>query len=557
MQNSIHFKSHNQFLLVIAIAFLFLIFYNVLLVNFYFAFNIIPSPVIFYSSVFLSIGCCTLLVTKYFFIDWKFLLAGILSAITIFFVVKNISENYYDVSWDGQAYQIEAVVKMIEGWNPLKGQLDNSVKSENIYINHYPRGVWYSSFSIYLVTDNIESGKLFNYLWFVISLCLASVALNQFFKINFFISLFIAFLASANPVLIYQSASNYIDGQIAAGILSFLILSIFIYFEGGFGSVLLLIITISLLVNYKFSMPFYLIVLSAGVILIFLVYKNRNAVRKYLMATTFGFIFGIVILGYSPYITNIIQFQNPIYPLSDKTKSEITKAIEEAIQPSSFKNMNRFERLFQSIFSKAIWSQSPLNNELKFPGTYSYQEKTNYEIADGAMAGFGPYFSLTFLICLLVFPITYFYNKKIFFLASTSIFLILLSVFISRIGWYARYAPQFYLICIIISTSLFLIKKWWVFLIGCFCLFSLFKNDDMIYRIYYTHQRKITHQVNSKLNELAMRKDFVKVYFGPFNSNRERFREEKIKFTEVKSISELMIDSPRYIPWLFNIAATN
>lgn len=132
------------------------------------------------------------------------------------------------------------------------------------------------------------------------------------------------------------------------------------------------------------------------------------------MATTFGFIFGIGVLGYSPYITNIIQFQNPIYPLSDKTKSEITQAIEEAIQPSSFKNMNRFERMFQSIFSKAKWSQSPLNNELKFPGTYSYQEKTNYEIADGAMAGFGPFFSLTFLICLLVFPITYFFNKNIF-----------------------------------------------------------------------------------------------------------------------------------------------
>ena len=230
MQNSIHLKFHNQFLLVIATVYLLLIFWNLSLVNFFFAFNIPPSPILFCSAVFLSLSCTFFLTGKYFFVDWKIFLIGILTAIAIFLYAKTKGEKYFDVSWDGQAYQLEAVIKMMEGWNPLKSYIDNSAKQENIYINHYPRGAWYNAFSFYLVTGNIESAKLFNFIWIVIPACLGTVVFNQFFKINFFVALLIALVAATNPVAIYQSASNYIDGQVAAGILTFILLAVLIFF---------------------------------------------------------------------------------------------------------------------------------------------------------------------------------------------------------------------------------------------------------------------------------------------------------------------------------------
>lgn len=92
---------------------------------------------------------------------------------------------------------------------------------------------------------------------------------------------------------------------------------------------------------------------------------------------------------------------------------------------------------------------------------------------------------------------------------------------------------------------------------GSICLLLLLKNDYTISEIYYFHQKVFTRELNTRLNELAQRDDTVKVFFTPFNSNRIRFKEKEIKFKKVKSIEELKTDSPKYIPWLFNRAATD
>ena len=557
MQNPIQFKSHNQLLFVIAIVFLFLIFWNIAVVDFCFAVNVFPTSKVFLTAVFLSMLSCYFLCSKYFIIDWKVVVIGLISAVAIFILAKNKCEKYYDVSWDGQAYHLEAIVKMIEGWNPIQQYLDNSVKAENIYINHYPRGTWFSALSLYMFSGEIESVKTFNYLWMVIAWFLSVVVLNQFFKINFFLALIIGLVAATNPVSIYQSQSNYIDGQIAAGILVFILLAIFIFFSQQNGAIILLAVAIAVLVNYKFSMPFYFIVLLMGIGLIFWQYKNLPAIRRLFIASVIGFGFGIMVLGFSPYMSNLINYHNPIYPLADETKKEISKGIENAIAPVSFPEMNRFERLFQSTFSKSIWSQTPLNNVLKIPGTFGSDEIMNYAVADGSMAGLGPYFSLAISICLLLIPLFYFFDRKIFYSLIIAITIIFLSVFITRIGWLARYAPQLYLICVMVVVAFFLLKKKWSYFMGSICLLLLLKNDYTISEIYYFHQKVFTRELNTRLNELAQRDDTVKVFFTPFNSNRIRFKEKEIKFKKVKSIEELKTDSPKYIPWLFNRAATD
>ncbi len=557
MQIPIRFKLYNQFLLVIAIVFLLLIFWNVLLANFFFAFIIHPSAVLFYTAVFFSVLSVFIISTKYFFINWKIILIGILTAVLIFLYVKIKAEKYYDVSWDGQAYQMEAVLQMMKGWNPVKNYLDNSSKQENIYINHYPRGAWYNAFSFYLVSGNIESGKLFNYLWIVIASCFGTVVLNQFFKLNFFIAFIIALVAATNPVAIYQSTSNYIDGQVAAGMLTFILLAVFIFFNGNIGSIILLSVTILLMINYKFSLPFYLIVMSAGVIFIFWIYKNNQAIKKFIYSALIGFAFGVCVLGFSPYISNLIDFKNPIYPLFENSLPEITRGIEESIQPASFETMNRFERLFQSTFSKGIWSRTPDDNVLKIPGTFTADEKLNYSRPDCEMAGFGPYYSLAFLISILLLPFIFFVNRNVFYLVLLIIGFLFLSILITKVGWLARYAPQFFLVCLVIVVAAFYLKTFALLLPAAICLTLLIKNDTELLEINYVSQNKNTNDLQNTLTDLSKRSDTVLVYFDHFNCYRERFKNNNIKFREVKSIKELRVDSPKYFKWVNNRIATN
>ena len=51
--------------------------------------------------------------------------------------------------------------------------------------------------------------------------------------------------------------------------------------------------------------------------------------------------------------------------------------------------------------------------------------------------------------------------------------------------------------------------------------------------------RSFSSQLKTELKNISDKKKAVRVFFGRFNSNRQRFNESGILFTEVKSIHEL------------------
>ncbi len=557
MQTVLPLKPWNQILFSVAVLFLLLIFSNIFLVNACFVLSITPPNYIFIIAVAVTLIVSSFLLIKNFKIDWKFLLAAVVVATVTFLFSLNQSRLFIDVSWDGQAYHLEAIIKMFEGWNPVKQQLDNNAKIENIFINHYPRGGWYNSLSIFLLTGDINNTKVFNYVLFFTALAITTVTLNHFLRINFFAALFIALIAATNPVVICQSQSNYIDGSIYACILVFCSLAVMLFFSDSKAIIFLLAIIISILIDYKFTMPVYLTIFIAGGVTVFYFLKNKTAIRRIILASVFGFAIGILVNGFSPYITNTIEYDNPFYPIGDKSKPEIQNGIENSLQPASFTNMNRIEKIYQSVFSKAVWCRAPLINELKMPGTFADEERQNYTRADGEMAGFGPYFSLALLISVTLIPFLFFADRKIFFIVSITLIFILLSVFITKVGWLARYAPQFYLIGIIIPVGLMMVRKKIFFIPALICLAFYFYNNFQVYDIYFPVQKFHTGAAKGQLKSLTKRKDVIKVYFGNFESNRELFREKNINFVEVKSRTELNTVTPNNLSWLFNTGATN
>lgn len=550
-------RTINQIIISVACSLMFLVFYCIGFTTIFFALNISGFTIVFPVSFMLAIFTSWILCKRYLAVSNKNFVFAIGTSLLLFVLFNKIALSFYDVSWDGQAYHLEAIVKMSEGWNPFYETLNNSLKVDNIFINHYPRGAWFASFSLYALTGKIEGIKVFNYLWFIIAFGFCFVLLHQYLKFNFLISFFIGLLTVTNPVWIYQSASNYVDGQVAMALTTIIVLSGLLFYSSNNIYAILLAVIISVSVNLKFTMPFYTFILLAGAVILFFYHKNYSATKKILIATVSGFVFGIAVIGFSPYITNTIYHNNPIYPIADKSQDDINLSIENSIAPVSFKNMNRVEKLFASTFSKGVWSRTPNDNVLKIPGAFSDDELLNYARADPDMEGFGPFFSLVFLLSVFAMLFIYRGDKKIFFSLVIVIVFIMASVFLSEVGWLSRYAPQFYLVVVFILISLLLIKTAIAKYLSIACFSILLINDFAVGNFYYTRQRTYSDELGKSLKELSNKNKVVRIYFGRYESNRARFKENGIKFSEVKSLSELDATTIQFLPRLNHNVATD
>ncbi|MEI6728779.1 MAG: hypothetical protein WCK98_04005 [bacterium] len=86
--------------------------------------------------------------------------ASLVITIGSFVVSLNVSQKFYDLSYDGQAYHGEAIIELNEGWNPIYERAPGyGGGTHSIWLNAYPKASWLNSVSIYKVTGNIESGK--------------------------------------------------------------------------------------------------------------------------------------------------------------------------------------------------------------------------------------------------------------------------------------------------------------------------------------------------------------------------------------------------------------
>ncbi|HAP01022.1 MAG TPA: hypothetical protein DCQ93_03760 [Bacteroidetes bacterium] len=529
----------NDLLLSVSIIFLLLIFFCIGVTDLFFALNLPHFQFIFPIAAVMCIGLSWSLCKKYLMIHNSIFLISVFVSVVIFLIFEIIALSFYDISWDGQAYHLEAILKMKEGWNSIWMKLDNSLKADNIFINHYPRGDWYVSFSLYALTGKIEGVKVFNFLWFIICWFLCCSLLNRFIKLSFLLSVFVSLLAAANPVTLVQLLSNYVDGQLAMTLTLTITLCAFLYYTGNFLFALLLFFTTTIAVNLKFTAPFYVLLLAAGCVTVFVFIKNFVAVKKICLAIVAGFLFGIFVIGYSPYVSNTIEFGNPVYPIADKSQEKINSSIANALAPVSFSKMNRVQKLVASNFSKGVYSRSPKNNQLKIPGTFSEDEIMNYVRPDAEVAGMGPFFSLALLLSVIALGYIFIADRKIFFVLSIGISFILISVFITPVGWLPRYAPQFYLISVFVLIAAFSIRKRFSVIIAGVCFVVLLMNNFMIANYYFTRQAKFSSQLKTELKNISDKKKAVRVFFGRFNSNRQRFNESGIRFTEVKSIHEL------------------
>lgn len=435
--------------------------------------------------------CILLNIIIFFFLyrkktDNKIKIISIVLSLIILLLAIFMSKNYLDLSWDGNSYHKDAVGLLKNGWNPVyENYIDTYEKVENrnmdyigdtvqtthgFWQTNYPKATWLIGSTIYAVTDDIESAKAYNILILYITFALLAYLFFQWSKKSF-LSMVIAGLSALNPILLVQLFTFYIDGFMG-NLLILLIFFMFLFVTENtifkkkelyfiIGALLMLII------NTKFTGFGYAGIFCLAYYLFYIFKKIKSKKTKELICPTILFavitVIAVAVIGFSPYIKNLVDHKQIFYPLQGENKVDIVTYN----QPAEFQNKSTLYKSFVSLFSKTSNANASngITIERKIPFTVDKSELSYLSLCDARIGGFGVWFSGILLISILI---CFFYLIRIY-CKDKQKFLVLILPLVVSIGlilligesWWARYIPFIYIFPIYALLFLLIEKRKW------------------------------------------------------------------------------------------------
>ena len=481
------------------------------------------------------------------------MLAGLISgAISVL-----IARQFYDLSYDGQAYHGEAIVELINGeWNPFVSRASGYNKLHGMWLDAYPKASWFDAVSLFRITNNYEDTKAFNIFFGFASVAYSIVALS-FFKLNNFFKSILVFLATFNPLFVLQYNGLLLDGQLSS--LLWILFCFFMIAFHKFDKVIWvsLFAFIILLINVKTAGLIYFII-SSVCFLIILNLRRREDLSKIFLPIILGFLVAVTIFGFNPYLTNTNAHKNPVFPSLDKKAFDFTENT-----PKNYRGKSNIEIFVSSIFFATDRDFSEKNSEgavIKNPLSISANEIDSLRVGAIKKGGFGPLFAASFLAVLLpllliaIKSLKGFKLKKIvwfdhdtekwhFDIKTGHIYIIFtLFVFGSCIMTSTsntfRYIPQFWLWCVVSLGYIFTYQKSWIFkVLGLLAAAVMICNIAVTFYYNTTKQLEYSAETKTKLQAMAQKSvdNPIDVNIGVGTANRLRLKEAGVNF----------IDSPK------------
>lgn len=345
-----------------------------------------------------------------------------------------VSSFLFDNSYDGNAYHQEAIAFLIDGWNPFYSQAN----TETPWVNHYAKALEIVSATIASATGNIESGKAVNLIIFFSMLFFALSSVETLCKkysktIHFLITACIC----ANPVVTSQLFSFYNDYALYCLII--INLSLFIFLLNSKSRTLPLLgmgMATILAADTKFSHFFYMGILWVAM-LAYLLHHRSNDKRLYLRFCATGISSALIaffLTGFHPYMTNTIDFGNPLFPLVGGDAD-----IMSVNTPDIYSGGNRFSNFLISLFSQ----NTAYDSLLPDPAALLTLD------LDSRLQGFGPFMGIILLLSIADMVL-----RKADGTAWYAVAVILFMTFCFEQSWWARYIPFLWLVpCIAMISS--------------------------------------------------------------------------------------------------------
>ncbi len=395
----------------------------------------------------------------------KYLYIAIICVALLFYFLGLLSYILIDGSWDGRGYHQVGIILLKNGYNPI---YDNTIAfGVNLYKTFNPWSLMivecYTKFSeilaanIYLLCGKLETGKMINYIFMFLSCIYSYITLNLIARNrdkNNIANIIIAFLMVFTPVTICQNATFYVDGLLYYSLINslFSIANIEIEVEEKIHSASLLM-NLIILANIK------TVGLAYGIImlLIWAFYTNiknkckktniltQTVILKKICITMLSFLLLAGISGINPYIINLKQGRHLLYPLMGENKIEIMNGN----MPKSFRGRPSVYKLLMSTFgdTKNFTSEDEIIR-LKIP--FSIIGQSIFKYPDMRLGGFGYFWGGILLFSIYLLATLRFKNKSyknIFCFLSVELLVLLL---VNPEAWWARYAPWFWCIPLII-----------------------------------------------------------------------------------------------------------
>lgn len=292
----------------------------------------------------------------------------------------------------------------------------------------------------------------------------------------------------------------------------------------------ILTLSVVIAVNIKFTALVYVLVISIVITLYFLFKKQMDFVRLVVMALLPGLLAGFLLVGYNPYVTNTLRKGNPFYPLAGPNAIDIMTANS----PESFRVMNRFEKLFTSIFSKTENTHGHQKCHFKLPFTVKEEELKTIWV-DTRIGGFGPLFGGSVLLSLSLLASALLADQKKTLAYTGLALLILTSVIVNPEAWWARYAPQLWLLPVITVMAGLEIKQKIPRFLCLLNILVLSLNLILVSVFFFEGYYMGNIALKNQLEEMHNAK-LILVRYDNMYSNRLRLADFHIKYRVVKKL---------------------
>jgi hypothetical protein len=474
-----------------------------------------------------------------------------------------MAKSFYDVSFDGQWYHQETVYRLKQGFNPVyqnvavppdeqiidnsnnwcmganaKLQMNKSVSTIPVNlkiqdINYFSKGAEIIYAAIYGLTNRIESGKAANIIMLIASFFLSLSLLYKFDNIGVKSKWLLAFILAFNPIAIKELLTFCVDGFAASALLCLLLTFCLLLRQHNRYHYFLLACLLILIVNIKFTTLVYAGIYCIGFLLVLVIFKKTALIKKTLIAGIGSVFIGVFLCGFNPYVTNIFKKHNIFYGLDD-TRAEIKR-----MTPTPFLPLNSFETLFLSVTAHQGWdvaNRSTVNQIPKIPFTINKNDIIESTDVEPSISGFGPFFSGSMLVSLIIFFIALLYSRKTqaFKYAVAALLIVLSTVLIISDSWWSRFVPQLWLVPVIILAMAEFISSKANKPLKIILYLSLLLNiawSGLIFIFFLFNTARINYQLQ-QLKALHQPVNIEFCNYRCFKSNGVRFTEAGIPLTD-------------------------
>ena len=342
--------------------------------------------------------------------EWR---RGVLAGICIILGAVALSALIPDYSYDGTLYHNEISIRLAEGWNPIYDPLPDT----SLWTRHYAKGMELLAATIMGAFGSVETGKGINIILAASALLYLKTALDEWLPrrgnpLKWCIVLF----SACNPQALAELTVPYNDlGTYYSLMWGILLLLLWNRRRSRFLLCSLLGITV-VAISIKFTCAFHMTLLWLAAIIWTAFHRQwrRAAVLSlwFLAAAVAGF----VLLGWHPYVTNLIHAGNPLYPLMGSGQVDIMSYNT----PDIYEGHNRFYNFLLS----------------NVPRLYLIGYDTRID-------GFGPLFLPVLLLSIFIMACD---RRNVPGVAWYIVIVTLASCFVFEQTWWPRYNMQLWLV---------------------------------------------------------------------------------------------------------------